>query len=68
MNKYDIKGYYKVIYDIMTTLYCYYYLCKCVFSSKKFHTNAAFMSLFFMYTLNMSYIFTLKISYRRVHI
>ena len=52
MCKNDIEAYYKVTYDIMANLYCYYYssmqlfmLCKCVFSRKKFHTKAEFMSL-----------------------
>ena len=59
MCKNDIEAYYKITYDIMAILYCYYYpsmqrfmLCKCVFSGKKFHTNAAFMV--FMYNSNMS--------------
>ena len=61
MCKNDIEAYYKVTYDIMATLYYYYYhsmqlfmLCKCAFSRKKFHTNAAFMSLVCMYNSNMS--------------
>ena len=61
MCKNDIEAYYKVTYDIMATLYCYYYpskkifmLCKCVLSRKKIHTNAAFVSLVFMYNSNMS--------------
>ena len=60
MCKYDIEVY-KVSYDIMITLYCYYYLniqhfmlCKFVFSRKKYHTNTAFVSLAFMYNSNMS--------------
>ena len=32
----------------------FFMLCKRVFSRKEFHINAAFMSLFFMYTTNMS--------------
>ena len=35
-------------------------LCKCVFSRKKFLTNQALMSLFFMYTSNMSSKFTVS--------
>ena len=36
----------------------FFMLCKCVFSRKKFHTKQALMSLFFMYTSNMSSKFT----------
>ena len=38
----------------------FFMLCKCVFSRKKFHTKQALMSLFFMYTSNMSSKFTFK--------
>ena len=77
MCKYDIAAYYKVTYDIMITLYCYCYLsmqffmfCKCVFSRKKCHTNQALMSLFLMYTLNMSSKFTgfLNVLSQRSHL
>ena len=77
MYKYDIAADYKVTYDIMITLYCYYYLsmqffmlCKCVFSRKKFHTNQALMSLFFMYSSNMCSKFTvfLNVLSQRSHL
>ena len=53
MCKYDIAAYYKVTYDIMITLYCYYYLsmqfvmlCKCVFSRKKLSDYKCLFKLF----------------------
>ena len=35
-------------------------ICKCIFSRKKFFTNKALMSLFFMYNSNMSSKFSLS--------
>ena len=45
-------------------------LCKCVLSRKKFLTNKALMSLFFMYTSNMSSKFTffLNVLSQRSHL
>ena len=45
-------------------------ICKCVLSRKKFLTNQALMSLFFMYTSNMSSKFTffLNVLSQRSHL
>ena len=77
MCKYDIEAYYKVTYDVMATLYCYYYpsmqffmLCKCVLSRKKFVT-IPHLCLWFSCTLRTclpSGLGPLKILLQRSHL